>query len=232
MTERVLLLIAVVLSVILTTGCQKREIHLKIVNVSASSVYCLFDPSCKVTTTENSTTPIPIQVEGAAFIESRTFSGKPGTPAAGLYGYEYRIDLEKAVTTKYMPCIRSMALDFGPIVDTLDYNGDKETGDLIYVVTSGGPGRIGIEHAHGWTNRIMVYFDSPICVGASGGHGDSTYFFGLVSAQPPGSVTATLKETVDLTAASSKLKNSPAYDVLVRAPQIGAAHEPGRPGRL
>ena len=220
MTGRVPVLIGVVLGLVFTTGCQKREIHLKTVKVSASSVYCLFDPSCTITVTDSSTTPIPMQVGGTAFLESRTFAGKPGTPAAGLYGYEYRINLEKAVVTKYMPCLRSMALEFGPIVDTLDYNGDKKAGDLIYVVTSGGPGKIGLEHAHGWSNRIIFYFDSPVCVGASGGQGDSTFFFGLVSTRPPKSVTATLKETADLTAESSRLKDSPAYDVLVLAPQI------------
>src|SRR5574337_1890155 len=155
MTGRMLVLIGVVLSLVFTTGCRsKSELHLSTVNVSSSTVYCLFDPSCTVTITNSNTTPIPMQVGGTAFLESRTFAGKPGTPAAGLYGYEYRINLEKAtetmvnvegVATKRIPCLRSMAFEFGPIVDTLDYNGDKKAGDLLYVVTSGGPGRIGIE---------------------------------------------------------------------------------------
>lgn len=241
MTGRAPVLIGVVLGVVFITGCAKREIHFDPVNVRASAIYCIFDRSCTVTVTDSSATPIPIQTGGTAFLESRTFAGKPGTPASGLYGYEYRIDLGKAVettaevggvATKQIRCLRSMTLDFGPIVDTLDYNGDGKTGDLIYVITSGGPGGIGLEHAHRWTNTIILYFDSPVCVGASGGHGDSTYVFGLVSAQPPRSVTATLKETDDLTAASSKLKSSPTYDVLVRAPQIGAAGEPNHPESL
>ena len=241
MTGRVPVFIGVVLGLVFAAGCAKREIHLKTANVSASAIYCIFDRSCTVTVTDSSTTPIPMSVRGTGFLQSRTFAGKPGTPASGLYGYEYRIDLEKAVetivdvkgvATKHMPCLRSMALEFGPIIDTLDYNGDGEAGELIYVVTSGGPGRIGLEHAHRWSNNVIFYFDSPICVGASGGHGDSTYYFGLVSAQPPRSVTATVKETADLTPASSRLKNSPVYDALVRAPQISTAHEPDRPGSL
>ncbi|MDE2321709.1 MAG: hypothetical protein KGL31_07305, partial [candidate division NC10 bacterium] len=96
-------------------------------------------------------------------------------------------------------------------------------GDLIYVVTSGGPGRIGLEHSHGWGNRTILNFDSPICVGGANHPGDSTYFIGLVSAQPPRSVTATVKETAGLTAGAQKDENYPRYDVLVRAPQIGAA---------
>ncbi|MCZ7626405.1 MAG: hypothetical protein C3F12_14165 [Candidatus Methylomirabilota bacterium] len=224
MAARVPVLIAVVLTLAFAAGCRKGDTHLATVTVGSPAVYCLFDPSCKVTTIESSTAPIPMQVEGTAFIESRTFAGKPGTPAAGLYGYEYRINLEQAVATTHMPCLRTMALEFGPIVDTLDYNGDGQAGDLIYVVTDGGPGKIGIDHVHGWTNRFIVYFDSPVCAGPSGVRGDSTYAFGLVSAQPPRAVTATLKETADLTATSSKLKDSPAYDVLVRAPQASTAH--------
>lgn len=230
MTGRMPVFIGVVLGLVFIVGCAKRELHLKTVNVSSSAIYCIFDPSCTVTVTDSSTTPIPMKAGGTAFLESRTFAGKPGTPASGLYGYEYRIDLEKAnetmvdvegVATKHIPCLLSMTLEFGPIVNTLDYDGDGKAGDLIYVVTSGGPGRIGLEHVHGWGNGIILDFDSPVCVGASGSRGDSTYFVGLVSAQPPRSVTATVKETAGLTAAApSKHENYPRYDVLVRAPQI------------
>src|SRR5574337_246389 len=241
MTGRVPVFIGVVLGLVFIAGCAKREIHLKTVNVRSSTVYCIFDPSCTVTVTDSLTTPIPIKAGGTAFLESRTFAGKPGTSASGLYGYEYRIDLSKAVetmvdvegvATKHIPCLLSMTLDFGPIVDTLDYDGDGKAGDLIYVVTSGGPGRIGLEHVHGWGNRIILDFDSPICVGASGSQGDSTHFVGLVSRQPPRSVIATVKETAGLTAASRKDENLPRYDVLVRAPQIGTASGSDRPGSL
>jgi len=240
MTGRVPVFIGVVLGLVLMTGCaRKSDPHLKTVKVGSSAIYCIFDPSCTVTFTDSSTTPIPMESGGTSFIESRTFAGKSGTPASGLYGYEYRIDLSKAVetmvdvegvATKHMPCLGSMELEFGPIIDTLDYNGDGEAGDLIYVVTSGGPGNIGIESVHRWSNRIIVNFDSLLCVGGSQGHGDSTYFFGLVSAQPPRSVTAELKEKADLAARSLKLKKELRYDVLVRAPQTGTVSEPDRPG--
>src|SRR5574337_792458 len=233
MTGRLLIFIGVVLGLVFTIGCAKREIHLSSVKVSSPAVYCLFDPSCTVTVTDSSDTPIPLPAQGTGVLRSRVFAGKPGTPAAGLYGYEYRIDLERAVetmidvegvATKRMPCLRSMTFEFGPLINTLDYNSDKETGDLIYVVTKGGPGKIGLEHAHRWTNKIILYFDSPICVGTSGSQGDSTYFVGMVSAQPPRSVTATLKETDDLSVTGSRHKSSTAYDVLVLAPQASTAH--------
>src|SRR5574337_685311 len=185
MTGRMLVLIGVVLSLVFTTGClSKSELHLSTVTVSSSTVYCLFDPSCTVTITNSNTTPIPMQIGGTAFLQSRTFAGKPGTPASGLYGYEYRIDLEKAVETKvqveevgeitYMPCLRSIVFEFGPIIDTLDYDGDGEAGDLAYVVTSGGPGKIGLGSIERFHGQLTFNFDSPICVGGPHSQGDST----------------------------------------------------------
>ncbi|MDE2322289.1 MAG: hypothetical protein KGL31_10300 [candidate division NC10 bacterium] len=232
MTGRVLVLIGAALSLVFTTGCRsKADLNLKTVTVSSSSVYCLFDPSCKVTITGSSTTLIPMQVGGKAFLESRTFVGKPGTPASGLYGYEYRIDLEKATETtvdveevgkvQYMPCLRSIVFDFGPVIDTLDYNGDGQAGDLIYVVTSGGPGRIGLGPVERFHGRLTFNFDSPVCVGSSDRQGDSTFFFGLVSAQPPRSVDTTIMETGGLGSASPKMKKNIKYHVNVYAPQVG-----------
>src|SRR5574337_1359716 len=232
MTGKIPILITVTLSLVLTMGCRmKSDMNIKTANVSSTAVYCLFDPSCAVPVTDSNTAPIPMQAGGTAFLQSRTFSGKPGTPASGLYGYEYRLDLEKAVETKvqveevgevtYMPCLRSIVFDFGPIIDTLDYNGDGQASDLIYVVTSGGPGRIGLGSVERFHGRLTFNFDSPVCVGGPHSQGDSTFFFGLVSAQPPRSVDATIMETGGLGSASPKMKKNIRYHVNVYAPQVG-----------
>lgn len=240
MIGRVFVLIGVVLSVVFTMGCQKKSApQAKVVKVSSSVVYCIFDPSCAVTFTDSGTAPISIQAGGSSILLSRTFEGKPGTPASGLYGYEYRIDLGKAVETmvdvdgvakKYTPCLESMTVELGPISDHLDYNGDGEAQDLLYVVTSGGPGNVGIGRIHRWPNRLMMTFDSPLCVGGADHQGDSTYFFGLVSTQPPRSVTASIKEMINPTTALPRLTKNLRHDVAVRAPQIGAEGESDRPG--
>lgn len=232
MTGKALILIGAMLSAAFTAGCRsKAELNLKTVKVSSSTVYCLFDPSCKVTVTNSRTVPISMQVGGRAVLETRTFTAKPGTPASGLYGYEYRLDLQKALetmidveeigTVKYMPCLRSMVFDFGPVIDTLDYNGDGQTGDLVYVVSSGGPGGIGLGSVERFHGRLTFNFDSPVCVGSSDRQGDSTFFFGLVSAQPPRSVDATIKETAGLAAASPKMKKNIKYHVDIYAPHTG-----------
>ena len=243
MTGRMPVFMSVVLGLVLITGCGegKREIHLKVVNVRASGIYCLFDPSCTVTATDSLTTPIPMSTGGMSFLHSRTFVGKSGTPASGLYGYEYQVDLSKAVettvdvkgvATKKLSCLEFITIEFGPIVDHLDYNGDGKAGDMLYVVTGDGPGRIGLGSVHKWSDRIIVNFDSLLCAGGPNHQGDSTYFFGLVSARPPRSVAASIKETVRLASESPKLKKELRHDVLARVPQTGTASEPDRPGSL
>lgn len=195
---------ALALGLSLTAGCA-----LKVVNVGAPAINCTFDPSCTVTVSDT-TAPIPLPAGGTNFLQSRTFTGKPGAPANGLHAYEYRIDLSNALGLTYIPCVSSLILEFGPVVGTMDYDGDGVAGDQVYVVTSGGLGSIGLASAKKSGNAITFNFSSPVCAGGSPGGGQSTYFFGLLSAEPPRPVTATVRET-----------GGPAYDVPVRAPQIG-----------
>jgi len=188
-----------------TTSC---IIPLKVVNVGAPSINCVFDPSCTVTVTDTTDT-IPIPAGGTNFLQSRTFVGKPGSPANGLYAYEYRIDLRNAIGITYIPCISSMTIEFGPVVSTLDYDGDG-VADQLYVVTSGGLGSIGLASAEKDGNNITFNFSPSVCAGGSPGTGQSTFFFGLVSTQSPRNVTATVRETT-----------GSVYDVDARAPQAG-----------
>jgi hypothetical protein len=189
-----------------TTSCIT---PLKVVNVGAPSINCVFDPSCTVTVTDTTDT-IPIPAGGTNFLQSRTFVGKPSSPANGLYAYEYRIDLRNAIGITYIPCISSMKIEFGPVVSTLDYDSDGVTGDQVYVVTSGGLGSVGLASAEKDGDDVTFNFSLPVCAGGHPGDGQSTFFFGLVSTQPPRSITATVKETTGTV-----------YDVQARAPQAG-----------
>jgi hypothetical protein len=133
----------------------------------------------------------------------------PGAPANGLYAYEYRIDLRNAIGITYIPCISSMTIEFGPVVSTLDYDGDGVTGDQVYVVTSGGLGSVGLASAEKDGDDVTFGFSPPVCAGGHPGGGQSTFFFGLVSTQPSKPVTATVKETT-----------GSVHEVQARAPQI------------
>lgn len=188
MNKRISCYVFIFINFIFATGCS-----LKVVDVNAPAINCTFDLSCKVTVNDTTDT-IRIPAGGTNFLQSRTFTGKPGAPASGLYAYEYRIDLRNAVGITYIPCIQSLTVEFGPVVNTLDYDGDGEA-DQIYVVTSGGLGSVGVASVQKNGDNVTFDFTSPVCAGGSPGTGQSTFFFGLVSTQPPQNVTATVKGT-------------------------------------
>ena len=196
---------AVIGSVVLATGCAT---SLKVVNVNAPAVNCVFNPSCKIEVSDT-TAPIPIPAGGTNFLQSRTFTGAAGAPANGLYGYEYRINLINALGITHIPCVSSLTVDFGPVVGTLDYDGDGVADDQVYVVTSGGLGSVGLVSAKQESRNITFTFSEPVCAGGRPGDGQSTFFFGLTSTQPARPITAKVRET-----------GGPLHDVPARAPQV------------
>ena len=158
---------------------------LRVVPVNAPAVNHLFDPSGTLPVQDHSA---PIWTDG--FLQSRNFAGVAGAPAAGMFGYEYRIDLREVAGVLSIPFITSLAVDVGPHVNTLDFDGDGRADD-VYVVTSGGLGNVGVSSATKDGNVISFNFNPPVGGGASRGRGDSTFFFGVVSTHPRREITAT-----------------------------------------
>jgi hypothetical protein len=170
-----------------------KAVPLKVVDVSAPAINCVFDTPCTITVNDTSGN-VTLSGGGTGFLQSRTFKGLPGSPAAGLFAYEYRLDLRNAVGTLNIACVDWMMISFGPVVGSLNY-GDDPKPDQVFVVTNGGIGTIGLASAIQTGSNIKFNFASPICEGGSPGNGDSSFFWGLVSKQPPKNVTATIHET-------------------------------------
>ena len=145
--------------------------------------------------------------DGPNFLQSRTFRGRPGSAAAGLYVYEYRIDLRRAEGILHIPCLDSLSVDFGPVVRTLDFDGNGR-GDAVFVVTQGGLGTVGLASAEKSGNTITFYFRNGVCAGGRPNTGQSSFFFGLVSTHSPVPTMATILESSGRT-----------YEVQVRAPR-------------
>ncbi len=163
---------------------------LKIVNVNAPAINCVFHPSCRVTVSDTSA---PIAISGAAgsgFLQTRTYRGRKGARAAGLYVYEYRVDLRNLAGILKLPAIVSLRVDFGPVVNSLDYDGDGKTGDQVFVITRGGLGSVAPVSAEQTGNMITFEFGAGVSGGASRGRGQSSFFFGVVSSKPPRPSTA------------------------------------------
>jgi hypothetical protein len=161
---------------------------LTVVNVGAPAINCVFSPTCTITVTDTvANIPLP-GISGTARLQTGTFVGLAGTPAAGLHGYEYRVNLTNAVGILDIPCVQALRVTFGPVV-SLQYNGAGPT-DQVFVVTAGGLGTIGLASAIRAGNDITFNFSSPVCAGGSPGTGDTSFFFGLTSASAPTAVTA------------------------------------------
>ena len=178
---------------------------LKIVTVSAPAINCVFNPTCKLTVTDSSgNLDMPfLATPGTAWLQSRTFSGEPGTPGAGLTGYEYRLSMTQAAG--FSDCVLGLVLDFGP-VKQLPYTAG--TLSDVYVVTGGGVGTIGLKSADQEGNIITFEFDKPACVPPGPSNTATTFFFGLASPKPPKGIGAGL----------FALGNPPYYSVDARAP--------------
>jgi hypothetical protein len=148
---------------------------LTVFNVSAPQINCVFNATCTVVvgdTVENLTfTPLG----SGAFIQSRTYPGQPGTPAAGLTAYEYRIDLTNG--DKFTDCIAGVVINFGPATQ-LPIGPNKAMGH-VFVTTQGGLGSVGIKSAEQNGNVITFTFDKYLCGGAT------SYFFGLAAPTAP-----------------------------------------------
>lgn len=196
-----------VLAVVFTFFAQSAQAApLTIVQVSAPPINCVFDASCTVVVNDT-TSPITLAGSGTGFLQSRTFRGLPGAPAAGLWAYLYRVDMRNAVGITNIGCVSSVTLNFGPVVSTLDFNANGTPGDQVFVVTGGGLGTIGLASADKVGNQITFTFSSPVCAGGSPGAGQSSFFWGLVSARQPRAITANVTQT-----------SGPALSVQARAP--------------
>ena len=169
----------------LATATLAQANPLTVVQVAAPDVNCVFHADCKITVTD-STGNLPLNFSaGNPFLQSRTFSGAAGTPAAGLTGYEYRVDLTSAAGS--VDCLLGLVVNFGPVTQLPYKSGSKSD---VYVVTQGGLGSIGVKSAEQDGDIIEFTFDKPLCVGVAPGSGPTTFFFGLASTKPPHLISA------------------------------------------
>jgi hypothetical protein len=119
-----------------------------------------------------------------------------------LYPYVYRISLVDVVGATTQSCVTEFTIKFGP-VKSIDYDSDG-TLDQVWVVTSGGVGSAAPVSADQALGTITFKFQSHPCSGSAPGKGETSYFFGLTSAQAPTEVTATLKTSTGTVSLKAK----------------------------
>ena len=190
---------------------------LKVVEVSAPAVNCVFHADCRLLVNDT-IGQIPFQTisPGNAWLQSRVFTAEAGTPAgAGTTGYNYRISLTQA--SGQTDCIGSFVLNFGPH-KPLPYK-DNTLAD-VYVVTGGGLGTISLASATRYGDAIEFVLKSPLCIDGPPDVKNTTYFIGLAATAEPMHVTAQISVSGVV----------PIYGVDARVPTHAVPQDP--PGGL
>jgi hypothetical protein len=189
---------------------------LKIVEVSAPAINCVFNATCKITVSDTSGNILFSTVSpGTAWLQSRTYAGQPGTPAAGLTGYEYRISMTQA--SGQADCITGFTVNFGPHTP-LPYK-DNTPAD-VFVITGGGLGTISLKSAQRFGDVIELTLAAPLCLNGPADAKNTTFFIGLAAAAAPMHVNAQI----------SAIGNTPIYAVDARVPTHTVPQDP--PGGL
>jgi hypothetical protein len=183
MTRLYLIMLAIAASTMVAAPARAA---LNVVNTSAPAVNYVFSTDGTVTVTDLSS---PLLNGG--FLQSRIFQGEAGSPAAGKWVYEYRLDLRCAMGALNPPSATSVSLATGPIL-SYDYNFDANATDHVFVVTAGGLGTIGLSWANWFAGYSGFNFSAPVWGSTNGCNGDSSYFWGYTSQYPPQVVTATV----------------------------------------
>jgi hypothetical protein len=151
---------------------------LSVVNVNAPAVNCVFNnagaPDCKVVVEDTIGTFTLPKDTGEARLQSRTYPGAAGAPAAGDMAYVYRVDL---TNVKGATCVSSLTLFTGAVVK-LRYSPPGNSD--VFVVTSGGLGIVGPMSAVKTGDQVFFEFSNgpagtPVCPSAT------SYFFGFAS---------------------------------------------------
>jgi hypothetical protein len=156
--------------------------NLKVVEVSFPEVNCTFNTTCTITVSDTVGLIGLGLDDGKAILQSRTFTGAAGAPAAGKTGYMYRIDLTQG--KGWVDCLVGLTVDFGPLVKQPYVKGSPELFDIFVGSKGGGVGTVSIKSADQDGDAITFMFAKPLCVG------ETTFFFGLAAEKAPQSVGA------------------------------------------
>jgi hypothetical protein len=206
-------MVACAIAVLTMFSVAARAQALKIVEVGAPAINCVFQTDCTIPVTDTTgNIPFSSLAPGTAWLQSRTFAGEAGAPGAGTTGYQYRISLTQASGNS--DCILGFNLNFGPSKQ-LPYK-DSQLAD-VYVVTSGGLGTIGLKAATRFADVITFELKSPLCADGPPDVKRTTFFIGLAATAAPMHVNAQMV----------MIGTPPFYAVDARVPTHPVLPDPG-----
>ncbi len=202
---RIFLAAAGAAAALLLTSLAARAQPLTLVEVNAPAVNCVFNPTCTIVVSDTiGDIPLPyLTTPKKAFLQSRSFTGAPGTPGAGKTGYMYRISLTEAAGTA--DCLGGLVLNFGPVAKLPYKNGQLAD---VFVITTGGLGTISLKSAEKFGDVIEFTLAKTLCLDGGPDIKNTTFFFGLAANTVPTATSAQI----------FSVGNPPLYNVDARAP--------------
>ena len=91
------------------TGAASHGASIRPAQVDGLAIDCLFNSDCNAFAEENSSSLALPGTVGTGLLITRVIQGEPDTPAAGLFGYEYRIDLSGVTLDPVTePCVTNL----------------------------------------------------------------------------------------------------------------------------
>jgi hypothetical protein len=145
--------------------------------VQAPLINTAFSSSGQVTASDTTGTITLPDGTGSGFVQSRTIGpGQPGTVAAGLTGYLYRLDLT-GISAGAAGGLTRIVIPTGapPAVAWPGASGPSP----LFVITEGGTGSVAPARIQLIGHLTVVDFDPPLPAG------QSSFFFGLAAAATP-----------------------------------------------
>lgn len=170
---------------------------LTVASVTPQGVACVFTKTCAVTPSDSYGSFRLFGNGGAGVLLTRTYPGLPGSPAAGLTGYSFHLDMHDATALGMANCVEKLTLDTGPLA-SLPYGGGRAE---VFVVA--GEGSAGISSATQTGTKVTFAFAKPVCPQIPGSTRqrivDSLYF-GFAAKGAPAPAKAQITGTMEGTA--------------------------------
>lgn len=147
----------------------------------AKGVYCNIRHNCSAVGRDHSERFKIGNVKNAGSLTVTTYDvGEPGTAAAGLYLYSFRVRLNKfdsGFLLRPSNCVSGLVIPFGNIIKR-DFDKDGTKDDIVYHLDSGGISYPRSAETNS-KNEIVLRLAKPVCAGGG------TKFISVLSARAP-----------------------------------------------
>ena len=200
-------------STLLLTTLVAQTIPLKVAEVNYPRIPCITCSDIEIIVAGEPVTS-QLQNDWEIALATTTRAVRCRQDSKVYYVYEYYLSLNKAANNLPSPCVESLTLKTGDVVNFFDFNGDGQRDEIYVANRAGSRATIGIASAEMRGDEITFTFASPICAGVNKGEGELSLPFGFVSTRPP---------VIDKTSFAT-VKNGATYNISARVPEISREH--------